>query len=929
MANIENYTVQVLREILELWPDWRTFFLDRGNGLEQQLKTAELNPKLLTLIRSIPGGMSYLDLKLHDAEIALKEELEKKLKLEFLRQDRELKVKQYEQNKLQVFKDLEDDYLKSSQSYEGKYSKLMTEDEFLEMRKEFVCEWLDSRDMTPPSDDEQLAAIATVENNVRVIARAGSGKTTTLVRRFIFLQEHCRVQPHEMLLLAFNRKAADNMREQFEHINLGRMPHIMTFHALAYALVHPEQALLMDDPEDDGAKNQSRRVQALVDDFIQRPEQFLRVRRVMLSFFRRDWEEIIKGGYDKPPDELIDWRRSIPYSGLDGWDYRSRGEKLIADFLFEHDIHYQYERQFYWDKVPYKPDFTLSDATGCAGIIIEYYGLQGDPDYDAQILQKRGFWEKRKSWKLLELSPRDFSGKNRSQSYEFLQAMLLRNGISCKQLSEEQLWSKLVSQRLLDKFTSIAIQFIQRCRQQAMTPTDLAQRIEGLLPKTKSEQLWLELAADLYSAYLDWLRISGEDDFNGLLQKAASQITKGHTKFSRKNETGDLRLIKFIAIDEYQDFSELFHQLLLAIRKQSPAALCFCVGDDWQAINSFAGSELRFFEKFSEYFPNSIDRYVTTNYRSTASIVNLSNQLMANRGKSSRSFNRAKSKVCLANINDLLPTKCESEKYSQAIYAIAILRLVYQAISNNLDVVLLSRTNTLPWAALVKGKNSNSLDVFLNWLRQQFPVDERNRITISTVHKYKGSEKNCVIVLDALTGRYPLIHKDSFFFRIFGITLNSIIDDERRLFYVAISRPQQELYLLTDSREESPFIKDIREQLTSVDWGDYLPFPGQVKNIYVKIFSTGDGVMPLNSYLQQSGYQWMSSERCWLRRFLSDGFTFSSWLEGTYWACLASITIRFYDDKDKQIAEYSLNYCDEPTCHFDNIKENIATDDLF
>ena len=97
-------------------------------------------------------------------------------------------------------------------------------------------ESLDPKNPTP--DPEQAAAIGAVDGNVQVIARAGSGKTATLVNRAVFLQQHCGVDADELLLLAFNKKAAEEMKER-----IGTLSHVMTFHALAYTLAKHTQHL--------------------------------------------------------------------------------------------------------------------------------------------------------------------------------------------------------------------------------------------------------------------------------------------------------------------------------------------------------------------------------------------------------------------------------------------------------------------------------------------------------------------------------------------------------------------------------------------------------------------------------------------------------------------------------------------------------------
>ena len=94
---------------------------------------------------------------------------------------------------------------------------------------------------------EQAKAIATVSPKTLVTARAGSGKTRTIVNRAIFLFSKCGIDPSEMVLLAFNRKAAAELKERLlEFAPEFEKCHIMTFHALAYALVHPEEDLITD-----------------------------------------------------------------------------------------------------------------------------------------------------------------------------------------------------------------------------------------------------------------------------------------------------------------------------------------------------------------------------------------------------------------------------------------------------------------------------------------------------------------------------------------------------------------------------------------------------------------------------------------------------------------------------------------------------------
>ena len=135
----------------------------------------------------------------------------------------------------------------------------------------------------------------------------------------------------------------------------GSIPHVMTFDALAYALVHPEKII----------KDESGRIlQDVIDSYRSDPSYYDKIRTLMIAHFRADWERIISGGYERTPEEMLRYRRSLPRESLNRDYVKSYGEKVIADFLFEHDIIYKYERNFWWDGCNYRPDFTIGDNRG-------------------------------------------------------------------------------------------------------------------------------------------------------------------------------------------------------------------------------------------------------------------------------------------------------------------------------------------------------------------------------------------------------------------------------------------------------------------------------------------------------------------------------------------------------------------------------------
>jgi len=636
----------------------------------------------------------------------------------------------------------------------------------------------------------------------------------------------------------------------------------------------------------------------------------------MMAHFREDWERIALGSYEKSPEEMLRYRRSLPREGLDGTYFQSFGEKVIADFLFEHDIAYRYERNFWWNGVNYRPDFTVFTRDN-QGIVIEYFGLEGDPEYDAMSDKKRNYWQNNPNWRLLEFVPSDLTSRGVEGFCVLLKQCLEDREITCNRLSEEEIWYR-IKDRAIDRFTKLVVAFTQRCRKLSLTPERLAEIVDSHNCASNGEQLFLDLAQKFYKSYLKYLEETGEDDFDGLMQKAAEAVASGQTIFRRKSGIGDLKCIRYVFIDEYQDFSELFHRLINAVREQNTQALFFYVGDAWQAINGFAGSDLRFYQNFEQFFQPSRKLNISTNYRSATSIVDIGNTLMQGLGTPARADKIELGIVEIADLGKFNPAPKEEEDHSGDSLTPAVLRLVDKAIKNGTDVILLSRKNSLPWYVNFGKRGSTSrdgaLDSFLKLVRSYFPEDLRHKVTISTVHKYKGLEKKVVIVLDAVPRCYPLLHSDLMFTRVLGDTIERVVAEERRLFYVALTRAVEHLFILTEANNVSPFLEDLksRKTISSLNWSDYPPLVGSIKRITARVGNQdgrgGNGTYAIKDLLKAEGYRWNTTGwKAWCRTCPAQSFSVQEFLAKAMWISRADgIELRFYDDLENILAIYRI-----------------------
>jgi DNA helicase-4 len=764
------------------------------------------------------------------------------------------------------------DFLGADEVFAALTPKIVTAAEFEKLKSSFVQAWAE-RELHESLDEEQAAAVATIGGDVKVVARAGSGKTRTLTTRVIFLQKHCGVAPSEMLLLAYNKKAAGEMRERLTAKLGSDLPHVMTFHALAHALVHPDEELLYDDVSADQL-GLSREVQDVIDEHIRSPEHHDRIRDLMLAHFREDWERIVESGAALSISEFVAYRRALPRESLRGDYVKSLGEREIANTLFEHDIPYSYERNQRWNGINYRPDFMIFRAGG--GIVIEYFGLEGDPDYDQKSERKRAYWGSRDGWTLLEYSPRDLAVEGLDAFRRRLVDDLTRLGISIRRKAEEEIWEE-VRPRAIDRFTGTMRNFVGRARKRNLAAEALAELVAGHAPASRSEELFLKTGVSVYRRYIARLMELGKEDFDGLMWRASKQVRKRSTRFVRDQgrEQGDVAGLRHVLVDEFQDFSEMFAAMLDAIRAVGPAAQFFCVGDDWQAIYAFAGADLRFFGDFNDRFRDPKERAITTNYRSTDDVVTIGNAVMHGLGAPARPRpNPRPGRVEVWALDQFIPTLSERALHEDDEITPAILRLVRRFLDHGQDVVLLGRRNQMRGYVKYRGATSrpdHSLDRFISHVRSFLPKDDRRRVAISTVHRFKGLEKPAVIVLDAMQGSYPLIHPAWGFLRVFGDTLELLEAEERRLFYVAVTRARESLALITERDRMSPFLAAAQKlaRLPTGEW-DTLPAVAASDDPRVEV-RVHDGYT-VREQIRVLGFHYEGRGRYWHRDYQAAGF---------------------------------------------------------
>lgn len=446
-----------------------------------------------------------------------------------------------------------------------------------------------------------------------------------------------------------------------------------------------------------------------------------------------------------------------------------------------------------------------------------------------------------------ETSVVDMRG-GRARFEAILKSRLQKAGFRVERRPEIELFEDVVRKRI-SRIAQMCVGFIQRAKKNNMSPEDLLTLSRDVNKNDERSFIFVQFAASVYNRYEIEKRRQGYIDFDDILVQARQIVVNREGRVPvRKTRESEISLqnLKYVFIDEYQDFSPLFYELVKTIRDFNQQIKFFCVGDDWQAINKFAGSDLKYFNNFPGFFSGASAGSLVQNYRSVEEIVDLGNRLMGNRGTLAKATRKGqKALVATVDVGKVFVEKRQGPAYQIQYQDDLRFRSVAQVGEKTIDTdpfcdiarrlkaihtiildpiwdydttfAVLARTGSS------KGTKLKELEAKLRLLPS---VDERRRVgrlnrwvnkgndrerklRVDTVHRFKGLEADVVIILDVISGRFPLIHPDSQLYRVFGDTPESILEDERRLFYVGISRPRKGLYLLTEKGKEAAFLQEI------------------------------------------------------------------------------------------------------------------------
>ncbi|MBE6153554.1 MAG: hypothetical protein E7166_04955 [Firmicutes bacterium] len=303
----------------------------------------------------------------------------------------------------------------------------------------------------------------------------------------------------------------------------------------------------------------------------------------------------------------------------------------------------------------------------------------------------------------------------------------------------------------------------------------------------KKEKIFLVISLNIYLIYTKYLEDNNEIDFDDMLIIATKLI----------EENGTDRKYKYIIIDEYQDTSYIRFRLIERLLKFTSSNL-LVVGDDFQSIYRFTGCDLSLFVNFNLFLKDSKIMKIQNTYRNSQELISIAGNFVM------------KNKIQI--VKDL-----KSEKHLNNPIQI----IYYTNIKETFLKLILNLYQKLKSSIMVLGRNNNDIDLILD--KRYFKYNNDKIIFLDnpdieikylTVHKSKGLEEENVVIINLenkLLG-FPNQIVDSKVLRFVSYISDKYpYSEERRLFYVALTRTKNYVFLLVPKYNESIFVKEIRK----------------------------------------------------------------------------------------------------------------------
>lgn len=661
--------------------------------------------------------------------------------------------------------------------------------------KEFF-DTIESKPLTP----EQRLSVVVDEDATLVLAGAGSGKTSVITAKAAYLVKAGIRQPEEILLLAFAKNAAEEMSERVE-ARSGAPIVARTFHAIAYdiiGIVEGSKLALADHATDDTAF--SNLIKQILKDLVYRLSE---VSKAIIQFFAHFLVEPKTEWDFKTKHDFYTHMEAQDLRTLQGEKVKSYEELQIANWLYENGVDYEYE-PIYEHKVSeigrrdYQPDFRLTES----GIYIEHFGVRREKARDGSERLVTAPFVDRDEY----LAGMDWKRKVHAEhqtilietySYERQEGRLLTGlaeklapHVTLNPRPVDTIYDRIVELKQVDDFSKLLGTFLRKFKSGGYSLQDCETKSDRM-KLGKRARAFLDVFAPVFEEYQK--RLEGRIDFEDMILRAARYAEDGRY----------VSPFRHILVDEFQDISQSRARLVKALKAQNPDVRVFAVGDDWQSIFRFAGSDIHLMRHFGREFGGSFDGEAGVHRT-----VDL--------GRTFRSVDQ----IAFAARTFVLRNPAQIDKKIVPAGTATKPAIKIATVSKGEDEGKLNEVlAAMSAAAAPDAKRAMVLllgryrfnEPDMQKLRRGFP---QLKISFKTIHASKGLEADHVILLNADSGRmgFPSEIVDDPLLSLVSPEEEAFQNaEERRVMYVAMTRARHTLTILASNARPSSFVTELKK----------------------------------------------------------------------------------------------------------------------
>jgi len=685
-------------------------------------------------------------------------------------------------------------------------------------------------------DEEQRRVILTDEDHTLVIAGAGAGKTTTIAAKVKYLTEKQKINPSQILVISFTNKAVEELKERINH-KLKIPATISTFHSIGYSILRQsetEQKKVVDggflyNIINNYLKTNILKDHVLVDklilffaSYISAPYEDKNINEYFKFIANSDFSSL-KSNLNEYAKEIID-RKTNKKETLRNETLRSIDEVMIANFLYLNQIEYEYEPIYQYrildSNKPYTPDFIIKQGDKTS--YIEHFGItedgknnrysQEELDKYKSIVNKKILLHRQHKTDLIYTFSKY---KDKRSLLSHLEEELVKRGYTLNKRNSKEIYKQLIDEqesKYITKLTLFICSFIGNFKTQGYNYqkfNELKQTIKN--PRT---QLFLEICEVCFLEYQKALKEFNYIDFQDMINNSAliiknKQLSKEKIDF------------KYIIVDEYQDISRQRYNLIKEISQLCNAKI-MAVGDDWQSIYAFSGSVLPLFTQFCNVVGYGCELKITHTYRNAQEIINIAGNFIQKNSnqikKALISPKRINNPVFIHTYDDSYSLNKPTEK-GGVFYNIgfALNEIIGQIIKFN----SIEKKSQIPSILLIGRYGFDARNMCKS---NQFSYDEKSgnvfsskygskvKLSFMTAHSSKGLSAENVIIINAKDNTYGFpskVEDDPILKLVVSYDDTYNYAEERRLFYVALTRTKNRVFIITPKNRPSEFIKEL------------------------------------------------------------------------------------------------------------------------